>query len=338
MAAPLAAAAIMAGGSIAGGMMGSRAAKKAAAQEAEFRQRALAELEAVGIPTIDAQKIILETPELVFQFAPQLESDFPEIKSKFESIEIDPRLRAAQMDALTGLEERASMGLTPEEQAQLNSLRRDVGQQEKARQQSILQNMEQRGIGGSGAELAAQLSSSQASTQRAAEESDRLASMQFAAKQQALQNMLSGASQIRGQEFGEQAKQASALDAISQFNAAQRADTQRRNIERQNMAELERQRLGQNLEGQRAQTSNVQEQYNKSLIQQDFENRMQKAQAKAAALTGAGQAAARSGAVQASNIANIGTGAGQLAGAGYQAYSENKAQDDKDFNDEYFEA
>ena len=317
-------AALAGAGSIVGGYLASKAAKEAEAQRAAFTEKAIAELEKVGVPSVEAQKIALETPELVFNYAPQLEKDFPTLRSHFEQIEVDPRLKEAQSQALTGIQERAEMGLTPEEQAQLNSLRRQTGQQFKSQQEGILQQMEQRGLGGSGAELAAQLAGSQAGTQRAAEESDRLAAMQFQAKQAALAQLANVAGGIRGQEFGEQATQAGGMDAISQFNASQQSETQRRNIDSMNQAKLMQEQLKQQLEGQDVQTSNVQEQYNKGLLQQDYQNKLEKAKGLAAAYTGAGQAAAQAGANQASNIAQIGSGVGQLAG-GAVDYATSKS-------------
>ena len=303
-------------GSIAGAYMARKTAKEAMAQSKEFTEAAINALEKVGIPPIEAQKIALETPELIFQFAPQLEQQFPEMKSKFDEIAIDPRLKEAQITALTGLEERAEMGLTPEEQANIDSLRRGTAQAEKGRQATILQEMEQRGLGGGGAELASRLSSSQAATQRASEESDRLAAMQFQAKQAALSQLAGVSTQMRGQEFGEQATTAQQQDAITRFNTEQQAATQRRNIDRMNISELEKQRLKQQLEQKRVQTQNYEQEYNKRLIQQDYANRLAKAQGIASAYTGAGQQALAGGAMSAQSQAQMYSGLGKAAGAG----------------------
>jgi hypothetical protein len=55
----------------------------------------------------------------------------------------------------------------------MREINRDVNQQSRARQKSILNEMAQRGVLGSGMELAAQLKGEQADTSRAAEASDR---------------------------------------------------------------------------------------------------------------------------------------------------------------------
>jgi hypothetical protein len=304
-------------GNIAGGIMGGKQAKQAAAQEAAFREKAFAELTKLKIPPIEAQKIILETPNLVFDYVPQLEVDFPEIKSAMTEIQSDPRLKDAQMTALAGIQERAMMGgLSPEEQAELNAMRRGTAQQAQSQQQSILQEMEAMGRGGSGSELMARLASTQAATQRAGEESDRLAAMSFQAKQAALGNLANVSGNIREQDFGEQAKVATAADEIARFNQQNRATTQQRNVGSMNQAQLQREGLKQDLESQRVAARQQEEVSNKGLIQQDYQNKLNLAQAKAAALTGQGQAAGQAGATQAANTTKMASGIGDsLLGA-----------------------
>jgi len=315
----VAAMAAMAGASALGSLIGGSQAKKqmkaSMAQQAEFTNRALAELEKVGIPSIEAQKIALETPELVFQYVPQLEQEFPEIKSQFDQIAVDPRLAEAQQSALLGMQERSEMGLTPEDMAQIDELRRGVGQEEASRQATILQDMERRGLGGSGQELAMKLASSQNAAQRQSEESDRLAAMQFQAKQAALQNVGSMSGQMRGQEFGEQAQQASAADILKQFSAQQQQGVQQRNVGSQNVAAQQKAQMEQQIENQRAAARQQEEIRNKGLVGDQFQKEMQKAGAASSALTGAAQQAQAGGAAQAQNTLGMWQGLGQ-AGMG----------------------
>ena len=103
----------LAGGMVAAGaatsLIGGSAAKKQAeaalAQQKAFTEKAIAELQKVIPPGVDAQKIVLENPKLVFDYIPQLAQEFPEMKSKFDQIEVDPRLKAEQTKALQGLSE-----------------------------------------------------------------------------------------------------------------------------------------------------------------------------------------------------------------------------------------
>jgi hypothetical protein len=138
-------------------------------------------------------------------------------------INVDPRLKDAQMgalDALGGIAE--SGGMTLADQANMNRLQSQVAQADKGRRDAILQNMQMRGQSGSGLELLAQLQSGQAATTDASQASMDIAGM---AQDRALQAIMQGGQlggQIRGQDFGEQSDVARAQDAINAFNAGNR--------------------------------------------------------------------------------------------------------------------
>ena len=102
-------------------------------------QRAVVELEKLGVPSIEAQKIVLEQPELVLS---ALEERLG--PSAFEDIQIDPRLQESQLDALSGLQQAGEEGFTEEDKARVEALRSQIGADEQARQASILQQMAQR--------------------------------------------------------------------------------------------------------------------------------------------------------------------------------------------------
>jgi hypothetical protein len=238
------------------------------------REEAIRRLEAVGIPTIEAQKIVLESPELV---------GLQEIRdlgpSAMEGITADPRLKDAQMGALESMQQFTEAGLTDAEKAQQMMMQRSVAGEAQARDKSILQSMAERGVGGSGMELAQRLSSSQAGAERRAMAQAQLSGQ---AQQRALQAITQGAGMagsIRGQEFGEQAQTAQSADAIARFNAAQRAQIEGANLSSQ-----------QQIEQQRAAASQQQEIHNQALIQQDLQNRMAKEKSIASAITGTAQA------------------------------------------------
>ena len=318
----------MAGAQMAGSLYGSHKAKKSAdaarEMESKFRERALAELMKLNIPEIEAQKIILETPQLVYDYVPQLEQEMQDLSSQMGDIEVDPRLREAQMAALGGLEERAEGGLTPEDAAQIASIRRQTGGQAQAQDASILQSMAQRGMSGSGAELASRLQSGQASAQRASEESDRLAAMNYQAKMAALSQMGNVAGNIRGQEFGEQERVASAADLIAKFNQQNRASMQQRNVGAQNVAGRESAQQKQSHEYARAGLRGQEETHNKGLIADKYQQELNLAKAKASALTGSAQAAREAGVTKAKGQYDMWSGIGKAAGGLIGAIGSSK--------------
>lgn len=138
----------------------------------------------------------------------------------FDDIEGDPRLKEQQLASLGALEDLANNGgLNAADKANLARISSGAAAEDKGRRGAILQGMQQRGMGGSGMELLAQLDSSQAATDRVAQEGLDIAGM---AQDRALDAMMQGgqlAGQVRGQDFSEGAARAEAFDAIKKFNS-----------------------------------------------------------------------------------------------------------------------
>ena len=241
-------------------------------QSLALQRQALERLDKIKVPTVEEQEIALANPELILST--------PEERLKetnLAEIAADPMLKGQQIDALEGMSELADQGYAEEDRARMRAMQRQVGSDEQARQASILQSMAERGALDSGAQLAAQLSSSQGASNRAAEQADRLAMAAADARRSALGQQANMAGNIRSQDYGEQANVARARDAISQFNAGVSArDTAARQANAQQIAA----------------TANQQEMANKGLIQQNFQNQFQKATGAAQALgnMAAGQA------------------------------------------------
>jgi hypothetical protein len=140
--------------------------------------------------------------------------------SAMQGVSTDPRLRDAQMHALSSLQEIGDGGLTAQDKADLSKIQTEANQQDRGRREAILMNNQARGMGGSGQELLAQLSSSQAATDRQAQQGLDVEGM---AQQRALAALAQSGQlggQIRGQEFNEGSAKASAADAVAKFNAA----------------------------------------------------------------------------------------------------------------------
>lgn len=161
-----------------------------------------------------AARYNIPLPQLAEMVAPHID------KSAFEDIRTDPALREAQMGAfskLKGIEDAG--GLMLEDEAALNKIQNQTARQATARQSAIREDMAERGVGGSGAELALSQANAQAEAQRASE-----AGMDIAAQAQKRYYdsiMARGrmAGDIRGQEYGEARDKAAARDEISRYNA-----------------------------------------------------------------------------------------------------------------------
>lgn len=273
----------------------------------------IARLEAIGIPTIEAQRIALEAPELVGvleaeQLAP----------SRFEQIQMDPRLQAAQMAALEDVSGIAKTGLGAADRLALEEIRRQAAGQAQAQKATALQQMQERGLGDSGASLVAQLGAGQQAADTAAMQGMRQAAQAQQARMAALGQQGSMAAQMQGQGLQLAGQKASAADAIAQFNAQNRQNVAGRNLgERQRIAEAG------------AATRNQQQMYNQGLIQQRFQNEMARATGVTGAQTNLANMYAQQGAAsaqgQATQNAAILGGVTGLAGAGIGAYGDIEA-------------
>jgi len=250
---------------IAGGIAGAVAAGPARDDAKKAIQAALKRIYGIELPNITDEQIALVAPELAGKLTVEEEQTIAQGPSAFEAITADPRLKEAQMNALAKLQQVGAEGLTSEDVAALNTARRTMGREATARDSSILQNMAQRGMGGSGQELAARMGGAQAAAERGSMEADSQAAM---AQSRALQAMMQSGTlsgQIRGQDFEEQSAVARAKDAISQFNTSNQRDVQGNNINR-NM-NVSQYNLGaqQSINNTKATNANTQEMHNKAL-------------------------------------------------------------------------
>ena len=241
--------------------MSKNAGQSEMAESNRLLQDNVARLEAIGIPTVEAQRIALQNPELV---APLVaEQTGP---SQMEDIQMDPRLQAAQRAALDEMTGLGQTGLGAEDRAAFNQLRRQAAGAAEAQQASTLQEMASRGMLDSGANLAAQLQAGQSQADRMSQEGDRLAASASEARRAALGQQANMATQMSAQDLGLKTGKASAADTIAQFNTQQRAGTNAANqgyrIDRAT---------------QLANLRNQEEVANKGLIQQNFQNQIQRA-------------------------------------------------------------
>ena len=306
--------------------MAGEQAKKGARAQKDAANAMLATFQGVPIPSIEDQKIILKSPELVGQYSPEQIQAMQMNVSAMEDVKADSQAVDSQKDALAQLSEIADGGMTEGDKAAAREVNREVNQQSVARRNAILNQMASRGVLGSGMELAAQLQGEQQSIDQASRAGDSLIQQAQARALQALGQQSSAASQLRSQSFGEQSDVARARDAINQFNTQNSQNVATMNTQNRNDAQQYNLNQRQNIENQRAALANQQEQYNKGLLQTQFANRMGQASQVAnaqAQIGAANQAAANANAAQiqgiGSSVANAMGSYGAMSNANNQA-------------------
>lgn len=311
--------AIAIGGAVAAGSayMAGEAAKEGARAQERAANAQLAAFQGVPIPTLEEQKIILQNPQLMGQYTPEQLQAMEMGVSAMENVQADQGAVEAQKSALEGISEVAEGGVTEADKAATREMQRTVSQDAQARQKAILNNMAQRGVLGSGMELAAQLQSAQQATEQMSRGGEALTQQAQARALQALGQQGSLAGQLRQQSFGEQSDVARARDAINQFNVQNRQSVANQNVGNRNQAAMYNLEQRQALENQRAALANQQETHNKALIQTQYANRRGQAQDIAGAQAQIGAAQANAANTRAAQIQGIGSGiASGIAGVG----------------------
>lgn len=242
---------------------------------------------------------------------------FQQGPSAMNNIQTDPRLAQAQMAALQQLSALGgSNGLSPGDRAAFQNIMSQSQQGAQAKSQQILQNMQARGAGGSGQELAAQLQNAQSSAQNANQAGNSLMQQ---AQQRALQAMSSAGSlggQMQNQSFQQQAQQAQAQNAINQFNTQNQTQNQSQNLAYGNQAAMRNINQRQDTSNQNTGIQNQQAMYNSGAIQQNYTDQLQRA----AGMANQDMGLAKYNQNQASNVANSYAGIGQGIDQGVTAY------------------
>jgi len=258
-----------------GGLVGQNQAAGAAKQAEDAAKRAAAAYSNIKLPELE--RLALEEYLLTGQYNPLLEQSLDLGPSALEQVQVDPRLRQNQMTALQAIADKSQTGLSQADLAAFELARRNSNQAEQSRQQGILQNLAQRGQGGSGAEIALRAMSSQEAADRQALQDLDMAGRQEQARLGALEAMSQMSGNLRSQDYGEQSNLAAARDAMAKYNVMNKQDIGQRNVANQNLAQQQNLGNRQRISEQNVGLRNQQQQFNKGLNQQQFQNELSRA-------------------------------------------------------------
>lgn len=315
MAIPVAMIAASAAAPVIGGIIGNIAGERDRAAARAAADRALNEITSVGAGPDLARQIYLREFQRAGVLTPEIEETISQNSSALANVQEDPALRNAQMQALQTLQQRAQVGLSPEDRARLAQIQQDVAAQAEGRRQQILQNFASRGQGGSGNELLAQLTSSQSATQDAANQGLGVASM---ASQNALAALAQSgqlAGSLRSQDFGVNSARAQAQDELNRFNVQNQISTQARNVASRNSAQAANLNNAQQIANANTAMYNNELERQRQAEQQMYLNRFNNAVAKANAYNNQASNLMNQGNQTAQMWQSIGSGVGQGFGA-----------------------
>lgn len=320
---PMAVPIVMAAAAIGGAIMGGIASSKARAQAKAAMDAALGEINAVGAPPDLSARIIYEKFAQAGILTPEIESQILTFPSKVGQIAEDQQLRGTQIGALNMLKQQAKTGLRPEDRAAFNKLRAETQRDLNAKNQQIMQNMQARGIGGAGAELAAQLQAAQSGADRASAEGDSISAEASKRALEALGQSANLAGGIRAQDFGINKDKAAAQDEFERFNVGNQINRQSRNVDRSNIANAANLGEKQRIQDTNTNVENTERLREVEAKRQYWQDKLNYATAKANAMTGQAGMIMQGGQQQANMWQGIGSGISSAAGA-YGAYSSKQ--------------
>lgn len=244
----------------------------------KMRQSALDAFSAIETPELKDLQVQLDKYVVAGQLTPE-QAEAELLKSNaFNDIVTDPSLAGAQKQALSALQEVGTQGgLTAIDRAQLQDITNEQNQTAKSRNEAILSQAREKGMGGSDITTVNQLMNEQAAADRASQRGTDVAAQAQARALQALVAAGQTASQIRGQEYGEEANKAQAENAIDLFNKQTLNQTNLYNVDAANKAQAANLANTQSVANSNTATSNAEKTANAAAVQQKFNDEAAKA-------------------------------------------------------------
>lgn len=313
---------VAAGVGIASGIEGNRQASKSAKEAQKIKDRAAQEIYGIDVPDVQDLQYQNDLQTYVGDQDPTLVSNLGDISSQYDQIKGDPRFQTAQYQSLGALDDIVnSGGLTASDKLANQQAQDDVSMQNSRAQGAITRDLAERGLGGSGMEMAQRLSANQTAANLNANAAQ---TQQATAQQRALDAImqrgnLSGSMQAA--DYAQQNKAAEAKDLIAKFNQTNAYNVNQQNANTANTAQAANLQNRQAVSNANVGLNNATKAQNTGAIQQTFGNQLDKGNAAVGVANG--QAASRTAQGEATKnmyggIAN----AAATAGSAYADYDK----------------
>lgn len=258
----------------------------------DYSKEAAELFDKLRLPSIEEQRLELQKYVEEGTLSPEQAEAILLESNAYDSMELDTEGNEASLAALRELEEIGQgEGLTASDRAKLQRIASDEQTQSRGAREAIIQNAQARGAGGSGLEMLNQLTNAQEAATRQSQRDLDVAGM---AQDRALQAIIQAGNlggDINQRKFGQQQAIADSKNAIAKFNADNSQQVGLVNTAANNAAQEKNLANKQTVSNANVDLSNQQQQHNKGLIQQNFNNNLAKTQGKAGALTAQAQQA-----------------------------------------------
>lgn len=298
----------------------------------KYRAQAIDAFNSIKTPQLSDLQVQLDKEVSAGTLTPQQAEAQLLGSNAFNDIKTDPSLTGAAKQALAQLQQIGTQGgMTAIDKAQLQDITNQTNQLAKSRNAAVIQNAQERGIGGSGLEMANNLMNEQDAADRASAAGTTVAAN---AQQRALDAIKSAGGlgqSLESQAYGEQANKAQAQNAIDLFNTQTANATNLYNTGTANQAQAENLANAQNISNTNTGISNANKTYNAGQNQTVFNDALAKAQGIAGSANAAATAAEKQkeeeNAADMSLLGNglkaVGTGAGFMMGGPAGATAAN---------------
>lgn len=219
-----------------GGLLSAGAASGDQEQMMRTVQQAQDMLLNAGAPPDVAKQLILQQYQSMGVYSPVLEKEMQKLSSEVSKIQENQATKDIQLSALKGIQERAQGGLTAADRVAMMNIQDQMAQAAQSERAATQQSLQQRGIGGGGAEIAGMIAGGQGAMQQGAQAARGLMASQSQQALNALAQQGSMAGSIRGQDYEVAAAKARAADEMNRFNLQNQMAIQQRNVGTQNVA------------------------------------------------------------------------------------------------------
>jgi len=302
-------------GMAAGGLMGR---KKGDSDAMKFLQMAYDEFGRLRPPTPEEMKYQVQSLVQQGVLTPEDAQTVLANPSAYLNVDEDPTIRKAQLGSLSKLQGIVdSGGLDAQGKADVADIINSLNTANKGSREAIVENAAQRGVGGSGLELANRMSAGQEASTNASQQGLDAAALAEKRALEAIMNTGQLAGQIRGQDYTKASDKAAAMDAIDKFNTQNKQNVILTNTAARNSAQATNLGAKQRIADTNVAMANEKAKYDASLKQQDFENQAKIAAGKTGQLGGLAQTADKQKERDDAYWASLlGTGGTILAGAG----------------------
>lgn len=234
------------------------------------------QLKSLDMPRYNDLKLSLERYARGEQLTMEQMQALQELDSEVSKIAYDKTAKQTQLDALAALKAKSRGGLSLQDKADLLNAQREIDRQQSGVQKSIIQNMQARGVAGSGVELAQRMAAQQQGAQLASQNALNVAGNAQNRAMQALTESSRLAGEIGDRQLGMDKMRANALDEMRRRNLERQQAAMQFNVSGKNLANQANWQRANTVADRNVDIGNTEQRYNKDILWQDYENQKQR--------------------------------------------------------------